>query len=294
MTPAPVETIIRIDFPLDLRSTLRPLGGRFLDDGWWRPARTPIGPATVHLRRRAEGIHASAWGAGAAWMLDRVPSLVGSADRPEDLVTDHPLVSQLARRHRGVRFGATGMVWDALVIAIVAQKVTGKEAGRALKGLVRKFSDPAPGPKGLRLPPDPELMAAAPYWEYHTLGIEKRRADVLRRAAAESKRIESLSGRPSSDASAWLRRLRGVGEWTAAETVAVSHGDADAVSVGDYHLKNVVAWHLTGQPRGTDEEMLALLEPFRPHRGRVIRLLENLGGAPAFGPRMPLRSFTDR
>ena len=79
-----------------------------------------------------------------------------------------------------------------------------------------------------------------------------------------------------------------------AETVAVSHGDADAVSVGDYHLKNVVAWHLAGRPRGTDEEMVALLEPFRPHRGRVIRLLETLGGAPAFGPRQPLRSFTDR
>ncbi len=294
MTPAPVETLIRVGFPLDLRRTLRPLGGRFLDDGWWRPARTPVGPATLHVRRSAEGIHASAWGEGDAWLLDRVPSLIGSADHPELLVTDHPLVSELARRHGGFRFGATQLVWEALVIAIVAQKVTGKEAGRSLKALAGRFSGPAPGPKGLRLPPDPEPMAGSPYWEYHTLGIEKRRADVLRRAAVESGRIQSLSQRPSTDAAAWLMRLNGVGEWTAAETVAVSHGDADAVSVGDYHLKNVVAWHLTGRPRGTDEEMLALLEPFRPHRGRVLRLLETLGGAPAFGPRRPLRSFIDR
>jgi 3-methyladenine DNA glycosylase/8-oxoguanine DNA glycosylase len=79
-----------------------------------------------------------------------------------------------------------------------------------------------------------------------------------------------------------------------AETVAVSHGEADAVSVGDYHIKNTVAWHLTGRPRGSDEEMLELLEPFRPHRGRVIRLLETAGWAPRFGPRMPLRSVADR
>ncbi|MGA7272573.1 MAG: DNA-3-methyladenine glycosylase 2 family protein [Acidimicrobiia bacterium] len=283
-----------MEFPLDLRPTLRPLGGRFLDDGWWRPARTPLGPATLRLRRSQEGLLASAWGEGAAWLLDRVPLLVGSADHPEGLVTDHPLVSDLARRHRGSRFGATGLVWEALVVAIVAQKVTGKEAGRSLKGLGRRFSEEAPGPRSLRLPPDPEPMAQAPYWDYHTLGIEKRRADVLRAAAGEARRIQRLAASSPEEAAAWLRHLRGVGEWTAAETVAVSHGDADAVSVGDYHLKNVVAWHLSGKPRGTDEEMLALLEPFRPHRGRVIRLLETRGGAPAFGPRQPLRSFTDR
>lgn len=294
MKPTPVETLFPVGFPLDLRRTLSPLGGRFLDDGWWRPARTPIGPATLHLRRGAEGIVASAWGDGASWLLDRVPCLIGSDDRPEDFVTSHPLVSGLARRHRGFRFGATGLVWEALVIAIVAQKVAGKEAGHSLKQLARRFSEPAPGPKNLRLPPDPEPMAASPYWEYHTLGIERRRADVLRRAAGEATRIQQLAEARSPVAASRLKRLRGVGEWTAAETVAISHGDPDAVSVGDYHLKNVVAWHLTGRPRGTDEEMLRLLEPFRPHRGRVIRLLETRGGAPAFGPRQPLRSFTDR
>ena len=63
------------------------------------------------------------------------------------------------------------------------------------------------------------------------------------------------------------------------------------MAVGDYHLKNVAAWHLTGRPRGTDEQMLELLEPFRPHRGRVLRLLERAAKAPQFGPRMPLRDI---
>jgi hypothetical protein len=52
----------------------------------------------------------------------------------------------------------------------------------------------------------------------------------------------------------------------------------------------MVAWALAGEPRGTDEHMLELLEPYRGQRGRVLRLLELAGaGAPRRGPRMPTR-----
>lgn len=226
-------------------------------------------------------------------MLERAPELIGLHDKPESLVTDHRVVGPLARRHCGTRFGATGLVFEALIVAIVSQKVAGKEAGASLRHLWRRFGEPAPGPRPLRVPPDPERMAEAPYWEYHPLGIERRRADVLRKVAADHARIERLVDVPSGDAQRWLGRYRGVGPWTVAETVAISHGDPDAVSVGDYHHKHIVAWHLTGRPRGSDEEMLELLEPFRPHRGRVVRLLCTLGHEPAFGPRMPLRRIAD-
>ena len=66
----------------------------------------------------------------------------------------------------------------------------------------------------------------------------------------------------------------------------------DAVSVGDYHLPNVVAWALASEARADDARMLELLEPYRGQRGRVIRLLEASGiGAPRFGPKMPIRSI---
>jgi 3-methyladenine DNA glycosylase/8-oxoguanine DNA glycosylase len=110
--------------------------------------------------------------------------------------------------------------------------------------------------------------------------------------AREASRIDTLADLPADQAATGLARLSGVGAWTVAKTLEVSHGDPDQVAVGDFHFKNVVAHHLTGKDRGTDEEMVELLEPFRPHRGRVIRLLGRLGPAPAFGPRMPVRDIT--
>ena len=189
--------------------------------------------------------------------------------------------------------GRTGRVFDALLVAIITQKVTGREAGRGMKQLARVYSSWAPGPMPLRLPPDPDAAGRATYFDLHPLGIEQRRADTDPSGRVR-RRPDRATGRASpADASTYLERVRGIGVWTSAETVAVSHGDGDAVSVGDFHLKNQVAWHLTGRPRGTDEEMIKLLEEFRPHRGRVTRLLATLGHAPAFGPRMPIRSIAE-
>ena len=282
---------IGIDFPLSLRATLAPLGGYFRPDGWWAPMRTPEGPATLHIRRSGNAVEATCYGPGESWAMQTAPGIIGLDDRPEEFHTDHPLVKELHRRNRGLRMGRTGRLFDPLLIAIVAQKVTGREAGSGMKQLARAYSSWAPGPLPLRLPPDPEALASATYFDLHPLGIEKRRADTIHRAAADAARIERLSAVSATEARSYLERVRGIGVWTSAETVAVSHGDSDAVSVGDFHLKNQVAWHLTGRPRGTDEEMMKLLEEFRPHRGRVVRLLETLGHAPAFGPRMPIRSI---
>ena len=86
-----------------------------------------------------------------------------------------------------------------------------------------------------------------------------------------------------------LTAIPGVGPWSAAEVALVALGDADAVSLGDFHLPHQVCWALAGVPRGDDDTMLELLEPYRGHRGRVLRLLFEGGvAAPRFGSRLPL------
>ncbi len=284
---------IPIDGPLDLRGTLAPLHGRFNERGWWLAARTGDGPATLLVTRTREFLKGEAWGSGADNLLERLGRIGGLDDDPSTFRPEDHKVKELHRRHPGLRFGSTGRVFDELVIAIVGQKVTGAEASRAMSGLTRTFSDPAPGPNpGLRLPPDPTRISGAPYWQFHELHLEQKRSEVLINAARSAVEIDGLTGVNPSAASIRLRQIQGVGEWSVAETLVRSHGDADQVSVGDYHLKNFVVFHLAGRPRGTDEEMVELLEEFRPHRARVVRLLHNLGHAPKYGPRTKPRNIT--
>lgn len=279
--------------PLDLRRTLRPLHGRFADDGWWLAARTPHGPGSLRVQRTREDIIGDAWGEGAGWLLDRLDAVTGLEDEPARFVTDDAVVAPLHRAHPGDRFGRTDLVFPSLLVAICGQKVTGREAAQAMNGLTRSFSAPAPGPHpGLRLPPDPDAMAEAPYHQFHTLHLEKRRADLIRVVSRHAGRIEALSNESPASATTVLRSFSGIADWTTAKTLEVSHGDPDQVAVGDFHFKHVVVHHLTGRDRGSDEEMLELLEPFRPNRGRVIRLLHLLGHEPSFGPRLTPRDIT--
>jgi 3-methyladenine DNA glycosylase/8-oxoguanine DNA glycosylase len=255
-------------------------------------ARTPDGPGTLHLRR-TEALEATAYGPGAPWLLDRADAYAGLRDDLTGfavLAATHPVVARLAHTFAGTRMPATGLIFRRVLVAVLEQKVTGTEAYRAYRGIVRKFGEPAPGPVALTLPPDPAAIAATPYWEFHRFGVEQRRTQALLRIAVEAARLERCAD--SAEATRRMTALPGIGPWTAAEVVRTAYGDPDAVSVGDYHIPNTVAFALAGEARGTDERMLELLTPYAGHRGRVCDLLAAGGiGAPRFGPRMPLRSF---
>jgi len=291
----------QVDGPLDLARTLAPLRRGFGDptlrlerNRCLRTTRTPDGAATLALELRGSVLHAEAWGPGAECALTGVPALVGLDGDRSGFVAHHPLVAELDRIYRGVRIGRSAAVLESLVPAILEQKVTGEEARTAFRGLVRRYGEPAPGPAEfrLRLPPSPERLAALPYYEFHPFGIERRRADVIRRVAARAPWFEAIVDLPLETAYARLTALPGLGPWTAAEVAVRALGDADAVSVGDYHLPGLVSRALAGDRDGDDARMLALLEPYRPQRGRVIRLLESAGSAlwgERHGPRMPPR-----
>jgi 3-methyladenine DNA glycosylase/8-oxoguanine DNA glycosylase len=272
---------------------------------WWA-CPTPAGPATLHLRRVGDTMQATGFGPGAGWVVEQADAIVGLRDDLagfDALARQDPVVREAWRRRPGLRMTRTGRIFPHLLPTILEQKVTGMEAFRAYRRIVRKFGEPAPGPvPDLVMPPDPAVIAAQPYWVFHPFGVEAKRADTLRRAAAEAPRLEK-----EPDAGSATRRLtsiQGIGVWTAAEVTRLAYGDPDAVSVGDYHIPHHVVYALTGAPRAgsresrpgqiseADARMLELLEPFRPHRGRVCRLLMlTAPGAPRYGPRMPVRSF---
>jgi 3-methyladenine DNA glycosylase/8-oxoguanine DNA glycosylase len=291
MTEPDADGFVSLTSPIDLALTMAPIAHgsgdptiRFAPDGIWRALRTSDGPATLRLRQRPAGVAVAAWGPGATAAVDGAGDLIGANDDPSLLVPQHRLIGELVHRFPGLRLTRTNRPFETLLPAICEQKVAGVEARAAFRGIIATHGEPAPGPANLRLPPAPATLAALPYFAFHRFGLERRRADLIRRAALVAPRIEDL---PPAEAYARLGAVPGIGPWTLAEVGRVAFGDPDAVSVGDYHLPNLVAWALVREPRADDARMLELLEPYRGQRGRVQRLLEASGiRAPRYGPRM--------
>ncbi|TPW09256.1 MAG: 3-methyladenine DNA glycosylase, partial [Acidimicrobiaceae bacterium] len=219
----------------------------WLPDGFARAVLTPGGPGTLELRWAAGGeATARAWGRGATWLIDQADAWLGLRDSLDGFDPSlHPSVAQLWRRASGQRMVASGVVWQELLQAIVGQRVTSKDAAGGWRRMVGAWSEPAPGPHELMLPPSPEAMRAVTYIDLH-------RFDV------------------------------GLGAWTATTVANAALGDPDVVLIGDFWLPTAVTYNLTGDPTyHTDEvRMLAALEPFAGHRGRICKLLLSAGSMP--------------
>jgi 3-methyladenine DNA glycosylase/8-oxoguanine DNA glycosylase len=265
----------------------------------WRTSLTPEGPVTLRVSSAAgeEGagtlVVARAWGPGADWMLAALPDLLGASDDPSGFRPVHPLLRDAVRRYPGFRVGRSGRVLEALVPAVLEQKVVGLEAFRAWRLLLRRFGLPAPGPApaGMCVCPPAATWAAIPTWEWHRAGVEGIRAATIRAAAGVAGRLERIVTLPAAEADRRLQSLSGIGIWTSAEIRQRACGDSDAVSVGDYNLPGLVGWSLARR-KVDDAGMLELLAPYSGHRYRVSRLIE-LGGTapPRRGPRMSVRDY---
>jgi 3-methyladenine DNA glycosylase/8-oxoguanine DNA glycosylase len=260
------------------------------DGAWWRTALTPAGPGTLRLRAQAGAVTAEAWGPGAGWLLDGVPDLLGAADDPSEFRPQHPVIAQTARRLPHLRLGGLGLAFELLVPAVLEQRVTGKEARRSWRELLRRFGPPAPGPTpvGMRVLPAPAVWRRIPSWEWHRAGVDPGRARTIVAAADVANRLDESLALPRDERLRRLRAVPGVGRWTAAEVAQRAWGDPDEVSVGDFHLPALVGWALAGRPVD-DDGMLDLLSCYPGHRHRAVRLVELSDvRKPSFGPRMPV------
>lgn len=272
----------------------------------WLAFNTPSGPATLGMTHRGTALHARAWGPGAEQALESVPALLGvqddwsAFDAPAFAETLPHRVREARRRHAALRLPATGRMVDALVPAILEQKVTALEARRGYAILLRKYGSSAPGagtdvavPADLMVAPTPAQWAAVPSWEWHKAGVGPQRSATVQRMLRSASGLERLSALPAEEAGTKLQSIPGIGIWTAAEVTQRTHGDPDRVSVGDYHLAAYVGWALAGEPVD-DAGMLELLEPWRGHRQRVVRLLQLSGfRKPMFGPRMTIQDHRE-
>ncbi|OBG88549.1 3-methyladenine DNA glycosylase [Mycobacterium sp. E136] len=301
----PTSVSVVFDGPVSPSLTLSPLRrGRkdpcyydAPDGAIWRTSLMRSGPVTARLTKSApDAVDCEAWGQGASEFAETLPALLGAYDDSVGFAPTEPTIAAAHQRVRHLRLGRTDRVLEALIPAVLEQRVYGKDARRAWRLLVTKYGAPAPGPAPthMRVPPPGEVWRRIPSWEFHRANVDPRRARTVVVCAQRADSLERLAARSPARARAAMASLPGVGEWTAAETSQRAFGDADALSVGDYHLAKMVGWSLLGHPID-DPAMVELLEPLRPHRHRAVRLLEVSGLAvlPRFGPRMAIPNLIE-
>nr|WP_307817234.1 DNA-3-methyladenine glycosylase 2 family protein [Nocardia acididurans] len=301
-TAAAHSRTVRSERPVDLAATVTPLRRGFgdpchretADGAHWHASRMRSGVVTYRLRQVDRcAVEATAWGPGAEEFLAGLESMLCLDEDLGDFAPEHPKVVEAHRRNPGLRMLRTGLVWEALVPAVLEQKVHTRTAHASWRKLVWQYGTPAPGPApdGLRVMPDAETWRHIPSWAYHRANVGPQRSKAIVLAARIAPKLEEAAELSHADAARRLQTVPGIGVWTAAEIAQRAFGDPDALSVGDFHLAAVVGWTLLGRPVD-DDAMVEYLEPLRPHRYRAVRLLELAGFAhkPKFGPRTP---FTD-
>jgi 3-methyladenine DNA glycosylase/8-oxoguanine DNA glycosylase len=259
------------------------------DGAIWRTSLLQSGPVTARITKSApDTVDCEAWGTGAMEFAETLPAQLGGDDDVSGFSPEEPTIAELHRRVPHLRLGRTGRVLEALIPAVLEQRVYGMDARRAWRKLVTKFGAPAPGPAPahMRVPPSGDVWRRIPSWEFHLANVDPGRARTIVGCAQRADSLERLNTRPPEHARRAMMSLPGVGEWTAAETAQRAFGDADALSVGDFHLAKMVGWRLLGHEID-DPAMVKLLEPLRPHRHRAVRLLEVTG--PAHAPRVAPR-----
>ncbi|MFI1530750.1 DNA-3-methyladenine glycosylase family protein [Streptomyces griseus] len=276
--------------PYDLARTLRVLRRgrgacrREPDGTWWRCSRTPAGPATLRISespdpRAGRLITGTAWGPGADWALEQLPSLLGGGDRPDTFRPRHRVVAVAHRKYGGLRLTRTGMVMESLVPSVLEQRITTGSAHYAWRRLLSQYGEqpPGPAPEGMRVPPGAAVWRRVPSWDWHRAGVDRSRAAAILRACSYAPRLEEAAAMELPEAMARLQLIPGIGPWTAAETLQRTLGAPDALTTGDLHLPVQIGYALTGSRGGTDEQMLQLLEPYAGQRHRAARLIL-LGG----------------
>jgi 3-methyladenine DNA glycosylase/8-oxoguanine DNA glycosylase len=262
------------------------------DGAIWRTSRMRSGPVTALITRSApDVVDCEAWGSGATEFAETLPAQLGANDDPSGFAPEEPTIAEAYRRAPHLRLGRTDRVLESLIPAVIEQRVSGMDARRAWRTLVTRYGSPAPGPapSHMRVPPSADAWRRIPSWEFHRANVDPGRARTVVACAQRADSLERLTTRPPAEARVALTSLPGVGEWTAAETAQRAFGDADALSVGDYHLARMIGWSLLGHPID-DSAMVELLEPLRPHRHRAVRLLEvsGLASNPRFGARQAI------
>ncbi len=258
---------------------------RCVDGVFEKAVWTPQGAGVLRLVHESGRVTATGLGEGGALLVDWSERVLGLGD---DLGDFHPgKLAERCRRWPTLRLSRAPWLSQTLITLVLQQRVAWDEAANSYRRLVMGYGESAPEGASVLLPPSPKTLKGLGGGEFGSLGVERKRASVVQELGWVGSRLDKKVTLPREELRRLLLGLRGVGPWTCDFTLGFCLGWPDVVPLGDYDLPNSVAFALAGEERADDQRMLELLEPYRPHRFRVIRLIMDAGiQSPRRGPKL--------
>lgn len=234
------------------------------------------GAAVLRVELEGPGAHSAAARLAATRILER--SLGTATDiRPfERAFRSDPLLGPAIRRFRGLRVAGAPTVWEALVLAVLAQQIHMGFAASIRHDLVHAFG------RRTRIGgapffdfPSPQSIAKAGGRGLRGFRLSKAKRDTLLRLArafsGEGLREEDLAAKSDEEVIERLTKIRGVGRWTAEVALLRGMGRPDAFPAGDLSIVKYLAMGLLGRSAAASErEMREHSERWRPHRSLAL------------------------
>lgn len=232
-------------------------------------------PQTIEVVRAGTALEVRVFGCYAEELAEETAAGLRQDDGYAEFTTKDTGILRLFRMLPGLRVIRVPWLYDMTCSAILQQRIRTVDAMRDWRRITQRYG--APAPLGLRAFPRADVLAQVPQFELEQMGIDAKRAKTLLRFAKELRFVSLRPGMDFAQLRQTLLRVSGIGPWTTETVMGYGAGDMDAAIPGDLHLPRVVCYALAGERTGTDERMMELLEPFRGHRFRIIRLLSASG-----------------
>jgi AraC family transcriptional regulator of adaptative response / DNA-3-methyladenine glycosylase II len=254
-----------------------------------RSLRLPSGPAVAEVRDDGAAVRVSLTLsdshdlAPAVARLRRLLDLDADPTAVGEVLADDPALAPLVAAAPGRRAPGAVDGLEVVVRAIVGQQISVVAATRIVGRIVERLGTPLATPAGTvtRLFPTAEVLAETGDAD---LPMPAARRATIRAvgAAVASRDLDLGAGADRAEAVAALRRIPGVGPWTAGYVALRALGDPDVLLTGDLGVRRAAA--ALGLP-GDAAALASRGARWAPWRSYATHhLWASLGGAPSRRP----------
>lgn len=181
------------------------------------------------------------------------------------------VMSMLTERLRGLHSPTTQTAFEALVDSIIEQQISLKAAWSLERRVVEAFGNILRiDDKAYYAFPRPETLAFTTVEALRDCGLSMRKAEYVRdsaRLVMDGLDLESLRDYDDNSIIEELKKIRGVGVWTAELTMVRGMQRLDAIPADDLGLRRCISHYYCGGRKITSLEARRIAEAWRGWRG---------------------------